>query len=347
MKKEKKVSFASAFVMSVLVVSLLVCFKGTAIGSDSVIKWRCPMLFPTGTTESLKVVAFAESIKAKTNGRLIITIYGAGSLMPTQQILDGVKSGMIEMGVTSPAYMMSKVPLANVAFGLPMNVKSHSEGLYFYKILGFEEMMRKAFAKHGVFYASGTLLTNEFTLKEPISRLEDLKGKKLRAVALMNKYITKVGAAGTFIPGEDIYSALATGVLDGAMWGGMNPINDLHLYDVCKYHLRLNFNLGSWAYIVNQKAMKGLPKDIQDIFYKTLDHQLWEGTVRNAYVEQRMKTDLIKRGIKMIYLPPEDEAKLVKIAQRLWDEEVVPKSPDCAEAIKRLRGFLREIGRID
>ena len=165
MKRERRVNITSAILLSLFVVSLLAGFTGTAIGASDVIKWRCPMLFPLADDQSKKVIGFAESIKNKTNDRLIITVYPAGSLMPTQQIFDGVKSGMIEMGATSPAYMMSQVPLSNVAFGLPMNLKHHWEGLYFYKELGFEEMMRKAFAKHGIFYASGTLLPMSLFLR--------------------------------------------------------------------------------------------------------------------------------------------------------------------------------------
>jgi TRAP-type C4-dicarboxylate transport system substrate-binding protein len=347
MKREKKFGLVAILLSVFLIVGFSVVNTELANAADKVFKWKCPSLYSAGSSEFKNMVAFSNMIKKKTNGRLIITLYGAGSLMPTKEIFNAVKVGMIEMGATSCAYMRSQVPLAIYGYGMPMNFKEYWESLYFRKVIGLEDMLRKDFAKHGIYYAGAVVLPGEFALTKPIRNLKDFKGKKLRTAGLLQKYVTQIGAAGTYIPGEDVYTALSTGVLDGAMWGGMTGNNDLHFYEICKYHLKLNLSFGGWSYIVNQKAIKKLPKDVQDVLLNALDEEIWRGAVRNAYDNRKMEISLKKKGIEIIEFPAADRKKMVAEAVKLWDKEVGKKSPECAKLLEKMKKYINSLGYLE
>ncbi|MBW2092707.1 MAG: twin-arginine translocation pathway signal protein, partial [Deltaproteobacteria bacterium] len=157
MKKTSKVFyFISVFMLALAILtSGLTLTNNTAMAAGKVIKWKCQSHWPTASSyykDSLLVIA--EKIKTRTNGRMIIEPFSAGSLVPSKEIFNAVKRGMIEMGTASPAYMRDQVSIAGIAAGLPYAFKNVWECVYFHKFLGFEKMMRDATAKHGVYYST-------------------------------------------------------------------------------------------------------------------------------------------------------------------------------------------------
>ena len=100
-------------------------------------------------------LAFAEDVKKRTNGRLVIEVFPAGALMPSKEVFPAVKRGTIPIGLASAAYTRSQIPLSNVCYGLPFTLNAPWEVTCFHFWLGFEQMMIDASAKHGVYFASG------------------------------------------------------------------------------------------------------------------------------------------------------------------------------------------------
>ena len=92
--------------------------------ADKVIKWRVQSHWPASSSSykaSLQVLA--DRIKERTNGRLILEPFAAGSLVPAKEIFNAVKRGMIQMGTISPAYVRDQIEVAGIAAGLPYAFK--------------------------------------------------------------------------------------------------------------------------------------------------------------------------------------------------------------------------------
>jgi len=315
--------------------------------ADKAITWKCPVHWPMASSsykDSLLVVA--ERIKKRTNGRLIIEPYAAGALVPGKEVFNAVKRGMVPIGITSSAYPLAQVPLMNVASGLPLNFGDVWEAVYFYKWLGFEQMLKDECAKHGLVYFTDKVYPTELSLKKPVRTFEDFKGLKLRSSGIMQTYLTSIGAAASYIPGSEIYAALASGVIDGAHWGAVQGSASMKFYDVNKYHLRPALNVaGTDIWLVNKKALDKLPKDIQVILLQTLEEQFWLRTNQYIYLEGTTLSKVQKKqGVKLITLPPEEYAKMQAAARKIWDE-VAKKGPQCAKAVKMLKDFNKQMGR--
>ena len=65
---------------------------------------------------------FAKTINKASGGRLNISVFGAGEIVPAFEAMDAVSSGAIEMGHGGPYYWKGKVAasqfLASVPFGM-------------------------------------------------------------------------------------------------------------------------------------------------------------------------------------------------------------------------------------
>ena len=100
-----------------ILVALLVFWVGFGMlttengyAADKVIKWRVQSHWPASSSSykaSLQVLA--DTIKERTNGRLILEPFAAGSLVPAKEIFNAVKRGMIQMGTISPAYVRDQI----------------------------------------------------------------------------------------------------------------------------------------------------------------------------------------------------------------------------------------------
>ncbi len=318
-----------------------------AHGADKTFNWKCQVHWPAASSsykDSAEVLI--KMIKERTNGRLLIELFPAEALLPSKEIFNGVKRGMIEIGVSAVAYYIDQVPLAAVASGLPLNFLNVWECAYFHQWMGFEKMMRDACAVHGIYYATDKVYPTEMVSKKPIRTFEDFKGLKTRSSGILQKYLTSLGGAASYLPGGEVYPALASGVVDAAHWGALQGADSMKFYDICKYHLRPALNIAATdTWLINQKSLDSLPEDIKKILISTLEEFFWRRTNQYEYLEE-ITVPKIKEQYKVevVELSPGDVKKMKQAAEILWDE-VAKKSPDCAKAVEMLRGFHKSLGR--
>lgn len=341
------------FLMSLMILSLI-CMgtlgmvPQTAQAQD-VITWRCPAHFPAASSSFKDSVQFVSAlIKERTEGRLIIEPYAAGSLIPGPEVFNAVKRGMVPIGMTSSAYDMARVPILNVVAGLPLNFAAEWEGVYFHQWMGFEQLVKDDMLKnHGLLFFSDRIYTTELSLKKPVRSMDDFKGLKLRSSGIMQKYLTSIGAAATMIPGGDIYAGLASGMLDGAHWGAVQGSSSMKFYEINKYHLKPALNVAATdIWVINKNAFDKLPADIQDILTKTLEEHFWRRTNQYQYLEELELAKVQKEhDVTVLTIPPAEFAKMQAAAIKIWDE-VAELSPDCAKAVEMVKEFNRNMGRL-
>lgn len=347
MKKSVKIfGVISLFMLVPALAGILVISNGTAMAAGDVIKWKCQSHWPSASPsykDSLLVIA--KKLKDRTNGRFILEPFPAGSLVPSKEIFQATKRGMIEMGGTSTAYFRAQVPLAGIGAGLPYSFRAAWEGLYFYKKVGYEKAMKDACAKHGLLFFTDKIYPTQLVLKRPVRTFEDFKGLKLRSSGTLQIFFTSIGAAASYLPGAEVYPALASGVVEGAHWGAAQGANKMGFYDICKYHLMPSFVVsGTDIWVLNKKAFDKLPEDIQKTLTQTLDEHLWLRSNQYIYQEARALAKVQKeKGVEVITLSPEEQKKMTRAAVELWDEEA-KKGPEYAKWIEKMKEFFKELG---
>ncbi|RPJ55065.1 MAG: C4-dicarboxylate ABC transporter substrate-binding protein, partial [Dehalococcoidia bacterium] len=157
--------------------------------------------------------------------------------------------------------------------------------------------------------------------KKPVSKLEDLKGMKIRATGLAAKIVAAFGAApvGTTMP--ETYDALRTGVADGAMapeealkgwkWGEVVTSTTQNFGSAYTASMFVVMNKGKW---------NSLPPDVQKVFedvsreWVTKQGQLWDDIDKEGYEFAKAK------GNKVIALSKAEDAKWAEKVKPLLDE---------------------------
>ena len=63
----------------------------------------------------------AKLVKEMSDGRVNITVYGAGEIVPAMGVFDAVSSGSVQMGHSGAYYWKGKIPAAQFFAGIPVS----------------------------------------------------------------------------------------------------------------------------------------------------------------------------------------------------------------------------------
>ena len=341
-------SFAKTYLpsLSASILSAALVIPGIAFAQDKSVTWRVQSHWPSSSSSyEDSLVRIKNIIEKRTEGRVKLQLFEAGALFKAPEIFNAVSRGVIQMGTISPAYAQDKMSLAGIASGLPFAFRNVWEVEYFHMNMGFEAMLQEEAAKHGVYYSTDKAYPTEMVVKKPINSMEDFKKLKIRSSGALQKFLTEAGAAGTYLPGGELYPALSSGVVDGAHWGAAQGAASMKLYEVAKYHVQPPLNIaGTDAFILNQKALEKLSAADQKTVKDALKEQFYFRTVEYLYLEKIALSKAIKEdGVKVNTLPDDVAKQLATVAQKTWDAEA-QRSEQAAKVVKMIRAFLTDLG---
>ena len=320
----------------------------SALAQDST-TWRVQSHWPSSSSSyDDSLVRIKNVIEERTDGRVKLKLYPAGALFKAQQTFDAVKRGTIQMGTISPAYAQNQMSLAGIASGLPFAFRNVWEAAYFHKSLGFEDMLREEAAEEGVYWSTDKVYPTEMVVDRPIESMEDFEGLKIRSSGALQTFLTEAGASASYIPGGELYTALSSGVVDGAHWGAAQGAASMSLYEVAKYHVKPALNIaGTDMFIVNQKALDKLSAEDAKTVKQALDEQFWVRTNEYLYKEQiALANAMAEQDVQITTLPDDVQQHLTEVAKKSWEEQG-ERSDKAAEALDKLKTMLNGLGYLD
>lgn len=105
----------------------------------------------------------------------------------------------------------------------------------------------------------------------PVTKLEDMKGLKMRGPnAVYISMFDSLGASGTTMDWNEVYTALQTKVMDG-MEASPSMINSMKFQDNAKYLALTNHCMACIQFYFNDSWFKSLPEDLQQIIKDSVD----------------------------------------------------------------------------
>jgi len=250
---------------------------------------------------------FATYVNEMSGGRLEVTVYGAGELVPGFEVFNAVANGSAEMGHAGAYYWKGKIPAAPIFSAIPfgMNVTEMNAWLHYG---GGMELWRELYKPFGVIPfaggSSGVQMAGWF--KKEINSVDDLQGLKMRIPGLGGEVFKKVGGLPITLTGGELFTSLQTGAIDATEWVG--PYNDLAfgLHKAADYYYHSGWHEPGTTleFIVNEEAFASLPADLQKIIEVATravnQDMLDEYTARNHTAMQQL---INEHGINVLPLP--------------------------------------------
>lgn len=313
-----------------------------------VFNWRCQSKWSPTDQCLLDYQTMFDKVKEVTGGKLSIKIFPSGAILSMSDIADALAAGTVEMAMSSGVSWSGRMPLAFLEEGVPMAYGDSYEPYYFWydKKYGFMKLLREAYRPHNVYPISIFTYQSGLMLRKPVNTLDDFKGLKVRIVGLQAKLMKKLGAQPVNLPAQEIYTALATGVIDGAKWGAELGAYQMKLHEVCKYILDPHTEEGSMNVLyANLAAWNSLPDEFKEILWRFSQEEGFWQTGQYVIGNKQARAAMVKYGCIVSKMPDNEVSKMRSVASSILDE-IGEKSPDAGKGVSLLKGFLKDLGHL-
>ncbi len=319
---------------------------GKAAAAEKV-TWKVQSHWPKASSsfgDSLQLIA--DELKANTEGQFELQLFGAGEFAKGGEIFNIVRKGVVEMGTISPGYIQGEAVTAGLALGVPGTFREPWEFSHFLKNMGFEALFNEDLAKYGVVSRAEKIYPTELVVSKPVNSLEDFSTLKLRSSGSYLKFLEAAGASTQNIAGPELYSSLASGVVDGAHWGAAQGAMSMSLWEVAKFHMKPTMGLAMDTLIMNQNAVDALSPDLRAEFFNLLDLRFWKRTTEYQYKEKlALSKGQAEQNIKIAQFPDDVLKKFSEASGAILKEESA-KGGNATKATDMLVSFLKGMGYV-
>ncbi len=211
---------------------------------------------------------FAQWVKEMSGGRMEITVYGGGELVPALEVFDAVSNGAIELGHGAAYYWAGKIPAAQFFATVPFGMNAPQMNAWLVGG-GGTELWQETYADYNLlpFPGGNTGMQMGGWFNEEINSPTDINGLKMRIPGIGGKVFSRAGGTSVLVAGGEIYTNLERGVIDATEWIG--PFHDYQMgfYNVAKHYYYPGWHEPGTALelFANKDKFASLPSDLQAI----------------------------------------------------------------------------------
>ncbi len=266
--------------MKKLIATMLLCavaITGTACGNSDApeakggkVTLTYAEVNPIDTIVGQTDQKFKEEVERLSNGEITIDIQASGVLGSEPDVLDTMLGGggTIDMARISAFALTSYGGEKSKLLSIPYTFENRAHYWNFAESELAQEFLMEPYENgtgiRGLFYGEEGF--RHFFTKEPVNSMEDLAGMKLRVSndPVMQGLVSALGASPTVVAFGELYSAIQTGVVDGAE----QPISNYksNAFQEVSPNLILDgHTLGAIQVVITDEAWNALTEDQQNI----------------------------------------------------------------------------------
>lgn len=260
---------------------------------------------------------FADRVKELSNGEVEVQVFVNSALGGQRDLIEGLGLGTVHIAKSMTTLLAAYLPQIQI-FDLPFMFEGRE---HLYKVLDGEigqGFLKEKLPQYG-FYGLGYLdagIRSIYNRTRPVKNVGDAAGLKLRVPEspIFQDSMSAFKVLATPMPVGDIYTALQTGVIDGAE---NSPIF-YHLqshFEAAKYYSRTEHMMPPDVVVMDYKFWQSLPKKHQDAITQAANDMVqWE---RKAWKDLEASTEekLVKAGVQFNDV---DRSGFQKAAAQVW-----------------------------
>ncbi|RMO49228.1 TRAP-type transport system, periplasmic component [Pseudomonas amygdali pv. eriobotryae] len=320
-KSEISMDFKRKLLIAAL--PLAFCVSGMA---QAEVKIKFAEVHPAGYAPVVAEQNMGKKLEEQSKGEITFKMYAGGVLGSEKEVVEQVQSGAVQMTRVSLGIVGPVVPDVNV-FNLPFvfrdqaHMRTIIDGEIGQEIL--DKITNSQFNMVALAWMDGG--TRNLYTKKPVRQISDLKGMKIRVQGnpVFIETINDMGGNGIAMATGEIFSALQTGVIDGAENNPPTYFQHNH-YQNAKF-FTITEHLILPEPIVMAKATWEKLKPEQQALVKKLareaqmeERALWDKSSADA------ETKLKAAGVEFITLTPEQKKAFYDATQPVRDKFGAP-----------------------
>ncbi|MEP2783890.1 MAG: TRAP transporter substrate-binding protein [Pseudoruegeria sp.] len=301
--------------------------------------------FSPETLSGKMAAKYIEDISEMSNGEIEVEMFYSSSVVKSVETFDAAATGILDCDMTGGAYQTGKNPAFQFAGDL---------------LGGYQNPYQQmAWLLHGDGRAAVNDLYNGYDMQfigwwipgpeslastKPIQTAADFKDWKFRSPpGLATKVFAALGASPIVMDFNEIFTALETGIIDGADAANLTNNVGLGLYDIAEHTNYPGFHSMPADHLACRKDVwEAMPAHHKKIMEVAMDSLALHNATINEVQNAQTAKDLRAKGINLYEWAPEDLAAYRAAVQIGWTEFAT--TPEAKKLLESHISFLKEMG---
>ncbi len=308
-------------------------------------KLRIQTHFSPETLSGQMAAEFIKDITAMSNGEIKIEMFYSGSVVKAAETFDAAATGILDCDMTGGAYQTGKNPAFQFTGDLNGGYANPYQQMAWLLHADGYTQLNKLYNKHNMEFIGWWIPGPESLVStKPIRGVDDFKNWKFRSPPGMITNIFKnLGASPIVMDFNEIFTALETGIIDGADAANLTNNIGLGLYDIGKHTNYPGFHSMPADHLACRKDIyDAMPAHHKAILKVGMQALALKNTSINEVKNAENSVKMAEKGVKMYEWSAEESGKYRTAVQAAWTDFAT--TPEAKELLNSHLTFLRSIG---
>ena len=314
----------------------------TSDSTPTRVHWRVPIT----SSSNLPVLGdnskyISATVTQISDGAVQLDMFEPGELVPSLGVSDAVRDGKVPAGYNWLGYDQGKIPAAALIAAVPFGMEPWEFSAWWFEA-GGRELGEELYKPHNIhpIYCGMTGPETAGWFRDPITKLSDVEGLKIRFAGLGGKVMERLGASVTMLPSGEIFQALEKGAIDASEYA--LPIVDeaLGFNRVAKYNYYPGWHQPFTAthLIVNLDVWNSLAAVDKHLLTTTCTAAVTRNLARAEALQGKVIAGFPAIGVTAERLPEPLLRELNRVADDVLEEEA-DKNESFAKILASQRTF--------
>jgi tripartite ATP-independent transporter DctP family solute receptor len=290
---------------------------------------------PAGYPTVAAVESMGKKLEAATGGRISVQMFASMQLGGEKEAIEQAQLGAIQLARVSVGALGPVIDDLNVVnlpflFRNTAHMQKVIDGAIGQELLDKVTGNSKAGLVGLCWMDAGA--RSVYNTKRPINKLEDLKGLKIRVIGnpMFVDMMNALGGNGVAMGYDQVFSALQTGVIDGAENNPPSFVFDNH-YTVAKHYTLTEHLIVPEMLVLSRRTWDALSKDDQALLTKLAREAQQEERVFWIQYEKQAIEKAKAAGVQIVEVA--DKKPFQDAVKPVWDKY----GPRFADLVKRIQ----------
>ena len=308
-------------------------------------KLRIQTHFSQETLSGQMAMKYIDDIQSMSNGEIEIEMFYASAVVKSAETFDAAATGILDCDMTGGAYQTGKNPAFQFAGDLMGGYANPYQQMSWMLHGGGRDAVNDLYNQYNMEFVGWWIPGPEsLSSTAPIRGVDDFKGWKFRSPpGLATKVFANLGASPIVMDFNEIFTALETGIIDGADAANLTNNVGLGLYDIAEHTNFPGFHSMPADHLACRKDVwDAMPAHHQRIMTVAMDSLALHNATINEVKNAQTAKDLRAKGINLYEWSPEELAKFRTAVKAGWTEFAT--TPEAKALLQSHIDFLVDLG---
>ncbi|MEM9575386.1 MAG: TRAP transporter substrate-binding protein [Pseudomonadota bacterium] len=301
--------------------------------------------FSPETLSGQLAAKYIEDITAMSNGEIQVEMFYSSSVVKSVETFDAAATGILDCDMTGGAYQTGKNPAFQFTGDLMGGYTNPYQQMAWLLHADGRSALNELYNSYDMEFIGWWIPGPEsLSSTKPIRNVEDFKDWKFRSPpGLATKVFSNLGASPIVMDFNEIFTALETGIIDGADAANLTNNIGLGLYDIAEHTNYPGFHSMPADHLACRKDVwDAMPAHHKKIMEVAMDSLALHNATLNEVKNAQNAVALREKGVNLYEWSPEELAKFREAVKKGWEEFAT--TPEAKALLQSHVSFLTDIG---